>query len=97
MAKSQSKRGNPGGLGPRVGHLDSLAGIMREMACVYREVRTGKTKADLGAKLVFMLREMRACLEAQAMEAMQQRLEALSMAAEQRNGYASPAIALIPN
>jgi len=31
------------------------------------------------------------------MEAMQQRLEALSMAAEQRNGYAPPAIALIPN
>jgi hypothetical protein len=97
MAKSQSKRGNSGGLGPRVGHLDSLAGIMREMACVYREVRTGKTKADLGAKLVFMLRELRACLEAQAMEAMQQRLEALSTAAEQRNGYTQPAIALIPN
>jgi hypothetical protein len=52
----------------------------------------------LGAKLVFMLREMRVCLEAQAMETMQQqRLEALSVAAEQRNGYTQPAIALILN
>jgi len=58
-------------------------------------VRTSKTKADLGAKLVFMLREP--CLEAQAMEAMQQRLDTLSAAAEQRNGYTQPAIALIPD
>jgi hypothetical protein len=67
------------------------------MACVYREVRTGKTKADLGAELVFMLREMRACLEARALEAMQQRLDALSVAAEQRNAYTQQPIALIPN
>jgi len=36
-------------------------------------------------------------MEAQAMEAMQQRLEALSAAAEQRNDYAQPTITLIPN
>jgi len=33
----------------------------------------------------------------QAMEAMQQRLEALSAAAEQRTGYTQPPITLIPN
>jgi hypothetical protein len=43
---------------PRVGHLLSLAGIMREMANVYRECRTGKTSPELGCKLVYMLREL---------------------------------------
>lgn len=33
---------------PRVGHSLSLVGIMREMANVYRECRTGKTAPELG-------------------------------------------------
>ena len=68
MPKSQSKREKMTGPGPRVGHLDDLAGVFAEMAAVYREVRTGKTRPDLGCKLIYILREMRGCLEAQALE-----------------------------
>jgi hypothetical protein len=28
--------------GPRVGHLDSLGGVVREMVSLYREVRSGR-------------------------------------------------------
>jgi hypothetical protein len=86
MAKrlsSQAKRAGQGGKGdrtgqgPRVGHLDSLGGVVREMSAVYREVRTGKTKPDLGCKLVYILREIRAALEAHVLERLELRLEAI--------------------
>jgi len=44
---SQAKRGRPSGGGPRVGHLDSLSGILAEMGAVYREMRTGKTAIEV--------------------------------------------------
>jgi hypothetical protein len=47
------------------------------MSAVYREVRTGKTAADLGCKLVYILREIRAALEAHVLERLEQRLEAI--------------------
>ena len=78
--KSQAKRegrgekGDRTGKGPRVGHLDTLGGVLREMACVYRECRTGKTAPELGCKLVYILREMRAAIEAEALERLEQRL-----------------------
>ncbi|HWE20365.1 MAG TPA: hypothetical protein VG758_24840 [Hyphomicrobiaceae bacterium] len=81
--KSQAKRGGQGGKsdrtgqGPRVGHLDSLGGVVCEMSAVYREVRAGKTKADLGCKLVYILREIRAALEAQVLERLELRLQAI--------------------
>jgi hypothetical protein len=81
--KSQAKRGGQGGKvdrtgqGPRIGHLDSLGGVVREMSAVYREVRTGKTKPDMGCKLVYILREIRAALEAHVLERLEQRLSAI--------------------
>jgi hypothetical protein len=60
---SQAKRGGSGGKGPRVGHLDSLTGILREMGCVYREMRYGSTPICDGAKLIYSLRCMRDVIE----------------------------------
>src|SRR5260370_40246734 len=78
--KSQRKRARRTGQGPRIGHLDSLGGILSELQTVYREVRYGQTKPDVGTKLAFMLREMRAVLEAMALERIERRLSELSPA-----------------
>ena len=80
---SQAKRGGQGGegdrtgQGPRIGHLDSLGGVVREMSAVYREVRTGTTEPDIGCKLVYILREIRAALEAHVLERLELRLQAI--------------------
>jgi hypothetical protein len=62
---------------PRIGHLDSLGGVVREMAALYREARTGKLAPDIACKLVYVLREVRAALEAQVLERLELRLEAI--------------------
>jgi hypothetical protein len=81
MAKSQAKRGRPkGGQGeaaPRVGHLDTLSGILAEMRAVYREARLGKTKLDEATKLIYCLKEMRATVEVLALEHIQRKLAEL--------------------
>jgi hypothetical protein len=74
---SQAKRGRPSGAGPRVGHLDSLSGILNEMGAVYREMRTGKTAMGDGAKLIYSLRCMRDVLETIMLERIESRLEQL--------------------
>ena len=87
--KSQRKRVKRTGEGPRVGHLDSLGGILSELQTVYREVRYGQTTPDMGTKLAFMLREMRAVLEAMALERMEKRLDELEAhVGERHNGHA---------
>ena len=47
------------------------------MSAVYREVRTGKTKPDIGCKLVYILREIRAALEAHVLDRLELRLQAI--------------------
>ena len=74
---SQAKRGSPSGVGPRVGHLDSLSGILSEMGAVYREMRTNKTAICDGAKLIYSLRCMRDVLETVVLERIESRLEQL--------------------
>jgi hypothetical protein len=44
-----------------------------------------KTEAELGCKLVYILREMRSVLEAQALERMEQRLQELDEQAAGRS------------
>jgi hypothetical protein len=73
----QGGEGDPADQGPRIGHLDSLGGVVREMSAVYREVRTGKTEPDIGCKLVYILREIRAALEAHVLERLELRLQAI--------------------
>ena len=86
---SQAKRGGSGGKGPRVGHLDSLTGILREMGCVYREMRYGTTPIADGAKLIYSLRCMRDVIETLMIEKLEARLDemadrAVSNATERR-------------
>ena len=81
MAKSQAKRGRPKGVpgeaAPRVGHLDTLGGVLAEMRAVYREARLGKTPLDEATKLTYILKEMRATIEVLAMEEIQTKLREL--------------------
>jgi hypothetical protein len=64
--------------------LLSLAGIMREMANVYRECRTGKTSPELGCKLIYMLRELRETVGALELNDLNARLDELAEIAERR-------------
>ena len=74
---SQAKRTSPSGVGPRVGHLDSLSGILSEMGAVYREMRTGKIAMGDGAKLIYSLRCMRDVIEMIMLERIESRFEQL--------------------
>jgi hypothetical protein len=77
---SQAKRKRASaktGTGPRVGHLDSLTGILKEMGNVYREMRQGTTKIADGTRLIYALRCMRDVLESLALERIEDRLDQL--------------------
>jgi hypothetical protein len=63
------------GKGPRVGHLDSLTGILAEMGCVYREIRQGQTPIGDGTRLIYSLRCMRDVIETIALERIEDRLD----------------------
>jgi len=55
MASQAKRQGASGGTGtgPRIGHLDSLTGLLKEMGAVYREMRQGTTKiADGTSRLI---------------------------------------------
>lgn len=62
---------------PRIGHLDSLSGVLKEMAAVYRESRLGHSSVEDSQKWVSMLRCMRDVIETMALERIEQRLEQL--------------------
>lgn len=58
-----SKRGGeleviPPPLNGRVGRLDSAAGVLREMARIYRAARTGRIPMADASRLTFMLSSM---------------------------------------
>lgn len=61
--------------GPRVGHLDSLKGILCEMSQIYRELRHGQTPIADGTKLIYCLRCMRDVIETLAIERLEERLD----------------------
>ena len=75
--QSQSKRSGPSGTGPRIGHLDSLTGILAEMGAVYREMRLGSTSTGDGTKLVYCLRCMRDVVETMQLEHIKARITQL--------------------
>lgn len=45
--------------------MDSLAGVRQEMARLYRLGLTGKIRSDEMTRFVYVLKEIRACLEAE--------------------------------
>ncbi len=85
MARNLSEKAKDegqGGLARCVVKLDSLAAVRTEMARIYRLSLTKKLKADEATKYVYMLKEIRACIEAELVPAaladIQRRLDALT-------------------
>ena len=84
MDSRAKKAKPPGGQGPQVGHLDSLTGILKEMGCVYREMRYGTTEIADGTKLIYSLKCMRDVLETITLERLEQRMDESAAAAVER-------------
>ena len=67
--------------------LSTLAGVIAETTKVYREMRDGKLDHGQGRSLVWVLSQLRAMVETQALERLEQRLEELAPTIEARNGH----------
>jgi hypothetical protein len=67
--------------------LDTLAGVRGEMARLYRLGLNGKLPSDEMTRFVYVLKEVRACLEAEMLIDVQQRLALLTRDMENHNGY----------
>ena len=62
--------------------LTTLSGLIAEAARVYRAMRDNKLDHGKGRSLVWVLSQMRAMVETQALERLEQRLEALAPSIE---------------
>jgi hypothetical protein len=62
-----------------------LGGVIAETTKVYRDARNGKIPHNQARSLVWMLSQLRAMLETQALERIEQRLEELEPAIETHN------------
>jgi hypothetical protein len=58
--------------------LDTLAGVRAEMARLYRLGLNGRIRSDEMTRFIYALKEIRACLEAELLTDVQQRLVLLS-------------------
>ena len=67
--------------------LGSLSGVRREMARVYRAALNGRLPPDEMTKLIYALKEIRACLEAETLIDVQQRLAVLARDLGDQNGH----------
>src|SRR5712671_2849386 len=67
--------------------LDTLAGVRGEMARLYRLGLNGKIQSDELTRFVYVLREVRACLEAEMLIDVQHRLALLTRDMENHNGH----------
>lgn len=64
--------------------LHTLAGLIAEACRVYRQMRDNKLDHQQGRSLVWCLGQMRAMVETQALERLEQRLEELAPSIEGR-------------
>ena len=67
--------------------LDTLAGVRGEMARLYRLGLNGRIPSDELTRFVYVLREIRASLEAEILADVQQRLALLSRDMDNHNGH----------
>ena len=67
--------------------LDTLAGVRGEMARLYRLALNGRMPSDELTRLIYTLKEIRACLEAEILTDVQQRLALLSRGMDNRHGH----------
>ena len=61
---------------PRIGHLDTVGGVVTELGRIYREARRGELEVGDATRLAMVLREIRCALEASDIE---RRIEALEV------------------
>lgn len=66
--------------------LDTLSGVRTEMARLYRITLKKQIETDTFTKLIYGLKEIRACIEAQTIDDVQAKLAELSAAVEARHG-----------
>ena len=67
--------------------LDTLAGVRGEMARLYRLGLNGRIRSDEMTRFIYALKEIRACLEAEILIDVQQRLAWLSRDMGNHNGH----------
>ena len=77
--------------------LDTLAGVRGEMARLYRLALNGRIRTDELTRLIFVLKEIRACLEAETLIDVQQRLALLSRDMDNPNGHRVPHRPALPS
>src|SRR6476469_9882335 len=70
--------------------LDTLAGVRGEMARLYRLALNGRIRSDEMTRFIYALKEIRACLEAETLIDIQQRLALLSRDMDNHNGQRVP-------
>ena len=70
--------------------LDTLAGVRGEMARLYRLRLNGRIRSDEMTRFIYALKEIRACLEAETLTDIQQRLVSLSRDMDNHNGQRLP-------
>jgi hypothetical protein len=66
--------------------LDSLGAVRREMARIYRLGLNGKLPSDEMTRFTYVLKELRACIEAETLTDVQERLAVLSRDMDNHNG-----------
>ena len=70
--------------------LNTLRGVRREMCRVYRGVANGRISSDEATRRIYILKEIRAALEAEILTDVQQRLVLLSRDMDNHNGQRVP-------
>ena len=70
--------------------LDTLAGVRGEMARLYRLGLNGRIRSEEMTRFVYVLKEIRACLEAEILTDLQRRLVLLSQDMDNQNGHRIP-------
>ena len=70
--------------------LDTLVGVRGEMARLYRLALNGRIASDEMTRFIYALKEIRACLEAELLTDVQQRLVLLSRDMDNHNGQRVP-------
>ncbi|MPZ58311.1 MAG: hypothetical protein GEU91_17820 [Rhizobiales bacterium] len=76
--------------------LTTVGALLSEAGAVYRAMRYGQIEHDEGRSLVWVLAQMRAMVEAQALERIEKRLDELSGVAIERRAPHGNAIEYQP-
>jgi hypothetical protein len=64
--------------------LGTLARVRLEMGKIYRQAKSGKLDPMTASRLVYILKEIRCCLEAEILERLETRVDAATQEAIQR-------------